>query len=81
MSLIYSRDNVLYMTDESGDEVEVPTRREFVEVTIEALRAKYNELTKELLAKPNDAVTALNRKNIYANIMQMGTLLNPAREV
>ena len=81
MSLIFNRDNVLYMEDENGDVVEVPTRREFVEVTIEALRAKYNELSKELLANPGDAVTALNRKNIYANLMQMGTLLNPAREV
>lgn len=78
MSLIFSKDNVLYMTDDAGDVVEVPTRREFVEVAIESLRAKYNELTRELLANPNPD-TALNRKNIYSNIMQLGTLLNPAR--
>lgn len=78
MSLIFSKDDVLYMTDEDGDIVEVPTRREFVEVAIAALRAKYDELTQELLNDPKPD-TALNRKNIYANIMQLGTLLNPAR--
>ncbi len=78
MSLIFSKDNTLYLTDDDGDIVEVPTRREFVEIAIETLRAKYNELTAELRSSPNP-VTALNRKNVYANLTQIATLLNPAR--
>lgn len=80
MSLIFSRGDVLYMTDDDGDAVEVPTRREFVEVAIETLRAKYNELSEELRDNPNDATLALSRKRVYENLTVMGTLLNPTRE-
>ncbi len=78
MSHIYERDGILYMKDEAGDEVEVPTRREFVDAAIAVLREKYDGLTTELPANPNPD-TASKRKSAYSDIMQLGRLLNSAR--